>query len=261
MSIPDPVEATFLDDDIPRPVVAKGVDYPDGHATSPHWHRRGQLLYCSTGVVMVTTPAGAWMMPPQRGMWIPPGVVHDVRMLGPVRMQSLYLEPGAACGMPERCEVVGISPLMRSLLATAVTLPKEYDVDGRDGALMMLIQHEIRLLPPLPLSLPLPSHDILAGRCRAFVLSPTSHDTIEDWGRGLGMSRRTFTRLFRRETGMSFVEWRQQACLMAALPRLAAGERVTIVAIDLGYNNPAAFTAMFKRALGSSPRSYLENHR
>ncbi|MEO3433237.1 helix-turn-helix transcriptional regulator [Inquilinus sp. CAU 1745] len=261
MSVLDLAEPTFRDDDIPRPVVAKGFDYPDGHVTRPHWHRRGQLLYCSTGVVMVTTPAGAWMMPPQRGMWIPPETVHDVRMLGPVRMQSLYLEPAAARGMPERCEVVGIPPLMRSLLAAAVTLPSEYDYDGRDGALMTLIQHEIQLLPPLPLSLPLPSHEVLADRCRAFVLSPTSHDTIDDWGRGLGMSRRTFTRLFRRETGLSFVEWRQQACLMAALPRLAAGERVTIVAIDLGYNNPAAFTAMFKRALGSSPRSYFEQHR
>jgi AraC-like DNA-binding protein len=39
---------------------------------------------------------------------------------------------------------------------------------------------------------------------------------------------------------------------------LAAGEAVTAVAIDLGYDNPAAFTTMFKRALGSSPREYLK---
>ena len=32
------------------------------------------------------------------------------------------------------------------------------------------------------------------------------------------MSRRAFTRLFRRETGMSFMAWRQQACLLCALP-------------------------------------------
>jgi AraC-like DNA-binding protein len=33
---------------------------------------------------------------------------------------------------------------------------------------------------------------------------------------------------------------------------------VTTVAIELRYDNPAAFTTMFKRALGSSPRSYFE---
>ena len=72
------------------------------------------------------------------------------------------------------------------------------------------------------------------------------------------MSRRAFTRLFRPETGTSFVAWRQQACLLAALPRLIAGEPVTLVALDLGYDNPAAFTAMFKRSLGLSPRHYLK---
>ena len=71
------------------------------------------------------------------------------------------------------------------------------------------------------------------------------------------MSRRAFTRLFRRETGLSFVNWRQQACLVAALPRLVAGETVTTIALDLGYDNPAAFTTMFKRVLGASPRTYL----
>ena len=71
------------------------------------------------------------------------------------------------------------------------------------------------------------------------------------------MSRRVFTRLFRRETGLSFVAWRQQACLLCAMPRLAAGEPVTMVAIDLGYENPAAFTLMFKRAFGAPPLAYL----
>jgi AraC-like DNA-binding protein len=41
------------------------------------------------------------------------------------------------------------------------------------------------------------------------------------------------------------------------LPRLAAGEPVTTVAMDVGYENPAAFTLMFKRAFGSPPLTYL----
>ncbi|RUY27365.1 AraC family transcriptional regulator [Mesorhizobium sp. M7A.F.Ca.US.001.04.1.1] len=247
--------------EVPRPVIALGIDYPDGHVTGPHHHRRAQLLYGLTGVVTVTTPNGAWMMPPQRGMWIPPGAVHDVRMLGQVQMRSLYLEPASTMGMPEQCQVVGISSLMRGLLAEAVTIPTEYETDSRAGALMTLILHEIRVLPPLPLALPLPSHDALARLCRRFIMQPSPHDTIDEWSRALRVSRRTFTRLFRRETGLSFVLWRQQACVMAALPRLAAGEAVTTVAIDLGYDNPAAFTSMFKRILGTAPREYFSDQR
>jgi AraC-like DNA-binding protein len=33
---------------------------------------------------------------------------------------------------------------------------------------------------------------------------------------------------------------------------------VTSVALDLGYDSPSAFSAMFHRALGSTPRRYLQ---
>ena len=224
-------------DSVPRPIIALGSRYPDGHAIAPHRHRRGQLISGVSGVVVLATPQGTWVMPPQRGMWIPPGTVHDVRMIGAVTIQSLYLEPEVAQDMPTICQVVGPA--------------------SRAGAVMALIQHEIRQLPVLPLSLPYPVHEALAERCRAFLRSPSARQTIEDWTEVLGMSRRAFTRLFRRETGLSFVNWRQQACLVAALPRLVAGETVTTIALDLGYDNPAAFTTMFKRVLGASPRTYL----
>lgn len=239
------------------PLIPLRSDYGDGHVIPPHRHRRHQLLYGSSGVVIAASPQGRWVMPPERGMWIPAGTVHDVRMLGAVRMQSLYFAPDVIAGMPERCEVLAIAPFMRALLREAMALGSAYDLTGRDGALVTLIIHEMGRLPRLPLSLPLPADEALAGRCRGFLRQPDAHATIDDWSTALGLSRRSFTRLFRRETGMSFVGWRQQACLVAALPRLAAGETVTAIAMELGYDNPAAFTAMFRRALGSPPRHYL----
>ena len=247
-------------DHVPRPIIAIGNDYPSGHVVLPHRHRRSQLLYGASGAVIFATERGAWVMPPQGGMWIPAGVTHEVRMLGAFSARSLYLEPEAAAGIPGHCQVVAISPFMRGLLAEAVDLPADYDVEGRAGALMTLVLHEIRRLPTLPLSLPFPTHRALARRCRAFLKRPTPHETIDNWSEALAMSRRTFTRLFRRGTGLSFASWRQQACLIAALPRLTEGEPVTAVALDLGYDNPAAFTTMFRRVLGASPRNYLREN-
>jgi AraC-like DNA-binding protein len=241
----------------PRPVIAISNDYPDGHIIAPHHHRRGQLISGASGVVVLSTSEGAWVMPPQRGMWIPPATNHNVGMIGAVKMQSIYLEPQAIPGMPNYCRVVSISPFMRSLITEALTLPLEYDLQGRAGALMQLIQYEMQQLPILPLSLHFPAHGPLSALCRQFVQQPNIHDTIDTWAASLNISRRSFTRLFRRETGMSFVAWRQQACLLCALPRLAAGEPVTTVAIDLGYENPAAFTLMFRRSFGSPPLAYI----
>jgi AraC-like DNA-binding protein len=146
---------------------------------------------------------------------------------------------------------------MRSLVAEAVDLPAEYALDSRAGLIMALAVQELMRLPEQPLSLPIPTHPMLAKRCRVFLGRPTAHETIDGWSADLAMSRRVFTRLFRRETTMSFTAWRQQACLLAALPRLSGGEPVTLVALDLGYDSPAAFTTMFKRALGAPPSRYF----
>ena len=86
---------------------------------------------------------------------------------------------------------------------------------------------------------------------------PSNNDDLDHWAHYGNLGRRTLTRLFRKETGMSFVEWRQHIRLLEALTRLASGEPVTNVALDLGYESPSAFTAMFRRALGESPRNYL----
>ncbi|MBP2291578.1 AraC family transcriptional regulator [Azospirillum rugosum] len=241
----------------PSPLIALGHDYEDGGWLAAHSHRRGQLISGATGTLVLSTAQGRWVMPPHCGLWIPPGVLHEVRMIGAVTTQSLYLDPALADAMPARCEVVELSPFVRGLIARALDIPVDYAPDSHDGAVMALLQHEMRRLPAQPLSLPFPAHAALAARCRRFLQEPTIRATIEDWSADLGMSRRTFTRLFRRETGLSFVAWRQQACLVSALPRLVAGTPVTTVALDLGYDNPAAFTTMFKRTLGAAPRAYL----
>ncbi|MGA9892690.1 MAG: AraC family transcriptional regulator [Xanthobacteraceae bacterium] len=118
---------------------------------------------------------------------------------------------------------------------------------------MALLLHDLKSLHPLGLSLHFPKHERLAARCPEFLSQPNPRATIESWSEALNMSRRTFTQLFRKETGQSFARWRQQACLFAALPRLAAGEAVTRIAYDLDYESPAAFATMFKRLQGIPP--------
>ncbi len=175
-------------DRVPRSIVALGRDYPDGFHIEPHQHRRGQLMSAISGLIVLTTPDGTWVMPPQRGMWIPGGVEHSVRAVGLVRMQSLYLDPEEAEAMPRHCQVVSITPFVRSLIGEALDLPMEYDIDPRTKALMDLLRLEMARLPELPLALPYPSDARLADRCKAFVAHPNIHETTDDWSAALGMS-------------------------------------------------------------------------
>ncbi|MET3794185.1 AraC family transcriptional regulator [Aquamicrobium terrae] len=242
-------------------IVAMPSDYPDGHRVPDHEHSRCQLLHALTGVVLVKTHFGRWMVPPDHAMWIPAGIVHSVEMLGDVRMRSVYVVPDAIEGLPSRLRVVAVSDLMRSLIVEAVQLPVRPVPSERAVLVLNLLLHEIPRLPERPLGLPFPSDPRIDSLCRRFVAEPSPHTTIDDWAEWLGMSRRSFTRTFHRETGLSLSTWRQQALLFAALPRLADGEPITSVALDLGYDSVPAFTTMFKRMLGSAPRSYLRGSR
>lgn len=56
---------------------------------------------------------------------------------------------------------------------------------------------------------------------------------------------------------MSPARWVQQARLLHAVTLLAAGTPVTAVAGALGYATPSAFTAMFRRTLGTTPSGYF----
>jgi AraC-like DNA-binding protein len=244
-------------DTLPGAIVATANEYPSGHRVGLHQHRRSQLLYGATGVMVVATQAGRWIVPPERAVWIPAGMQHDVHALVHVSTRSIYVEPEAATGLPNDCRVVGISPMVRQLLLETADLPLPYEKGSRSDLIFSLLVKEIERAPVLPLDIPFPADERLALRCRAYLENPSPHETIDDWCRDLAMSRRTFTRRFRAETGISFAMWRRQASIFAALPRLAAGDPVTTIAFDLGYESASAFATMFKRVIGVPPSRYL----
>jgi len=246
---------------LPRPVVAFANDYPAGHLITRHRHRRAQLLYAAAGVMRVATALGVWVVPPQRAVWIPGGVEHEIGCAGVVRMRTLYVDPRVVPGLPETCRVVDVPPLLRELLLRAVALPPLYDPDGPDGRLMRVILDQIETLDVAPLHLPVPTHPRLAPILAALLARPDDATDLDAWGRRVGASGRTLARLFLAETGMTFGAWRQQARLLAALTRLAAGDKVTTVALDLGYDSLSAFIAMFRRATGTTPGRYFEARR
>src|SRR5690606_37700554 len=133
----------------------------------------------------------------------------------------------------------------------------DYGNGGRDQRVMDLILDEIEVAPRLQLHVPLPRNLKLLRLCERMIAEPAEPVTLEGLAREMNTSGRTVARLFHREVGMSFGDWRRRMCLLLSLPRLASGVSILEVSLEHGYQSPSAFSAMFRRSLGVSPTEYL----
>lgn len=241
----------------PRPIVAMASDFPAGHRIGRHVHHHGQLLYPADGAITVWTEDGVWVIPPQRGLWVPGGIAHDTMATSDVALRTLLVEPEHLPNLPQSCCAVNITPLMRELILHAMDIPPVYDVAGADGRFMGVILDQLERLPLGPPHLPMPRDQRLKRLSDTLLESPNDTRTLEDWATTSGASSRTLSRLFVSETRLTFGAWRKQVRLLKALELLAADTPVTQIALDLGYESPSAFIAMFRRSFGDSPARYF----
>jgi AraC-like DNA-binding protein/mannose-6-phosphate isomerase-like protein (cupin superfamily) len=245
-------------DDAQRPILTMSYRLGPGR-TPTHRHSRAHLFYCTEGVFRLVRKEATWIVPPSQAVWVPSDAEHCAYATQPVVLLSLFVDASATTGLPEDCRVVHISLLLRELIFKAVDAGNEYAPTGSAARLMQVIVDELHDLRPAPLSLPLASDKRVRQLCEALVQNPADERSLEAWAPRVAASARTLARLFVSETGLTFAEWRRQMRLLEAIDRLGHGQTVTRVALDLGYESPSAFIAMFRRTLGASPGKYFRN--
>jgi AraC-like DNA-binding protein len=239
-----------------RPVVGFFGRQANGYYDPPHIHDRAQFSYRLEGVAAVRAGDAAIILPPGRGVWIPAGVQHEVSCRGPAAYNVLYVT-SEATPQPQALRVLDISPFLHALVEEFLTFDARYDEAGREGSIVRLMLGEVARAPPAAEAGPrLPEDGRLQRVCMALKQNPADGRDIDSWAVEAGMSRRTFTRNFRTETGMSFVVWRQQLRMTQAAAFLASGQSATQVAQALGFASLGTFTTLFQRSFGISPRRY-----
>lgn len=221
---------------------------------SPHSHPHHELLWGADGAVSVETAEGLFAVPSLMGIWIPAGTVHAVRSAPRTRFSCTYVDGPVRRGL-DRTSAVGLSTLVRELL--------HHMHDEAMEAHLRLAAEElvIGMLEPAAeqsVGLPIPDDSRLAVICRHLVDHPADTRSLEEWGRVVGSSVRNLSRLFVRETGMTFEQWRIQARMRVAVGLLSSGTPVGTVARTVGYRTPSAFVQAFRRVMGYTPGRYLE---
>lgn len=242
---------------LPRPLYGRVESLPNRALTFVHSHPWVQLSYAIAGVLEVQTARARFLAPPQRAVWVPAGVEHRVFSSPGTEMRSLYIACAVVPWGPEGCRVLAVSPLLRELIDGFSALPAEYDEAGAPGRLAAVLLDQLRVAPPVDLSLPLPRDERLRVVCAGLAEPDHQHLGLGEWSARLGVSERTLSRLFLRDTGLSFRLWRQRQRLLDALAPLERGERVTDVALACGYDSLSAFIAAFRQQFGATPGEFF----
>ncbi|WP_323117927.1 AraC family transcriptional regulator [Burkholderia alba] len=238
----------------PRPPAAR-VACQLPHEYAPHAHLHGQLLFTTRGVLVLDVEGKRWIAPPLRALWIPPRVVHAMRLPDDVQLCSFYCGPALCARMPSTLCAMAVSPLLRELTARVTNL-LDYSCDDGD-ALAQLIADELRVQAQMPLALPMPVDRRLRKLCERLQREPHCELPLDELAREVALSPRHLARLFRSETGMSVAAWRQQLRLSMSLVLLAGGMPVTQAAHQVGYRSPTTYAATFKRTFGVAPSQYF----
>lgn len=237
-----------------RPVRLVARDLDASELLAAHSHAWGQVTYALDGVVRVTVGNSAWIVPPMRAIWTPPNAMHQVTTLEKARLRALYIHADSAPFGGGGCEVLEVSSLLRELI---LALSQVDAGEPREALLSALILDEVARSATLPIRIALPSDKRLKALCATLMADPASPLTLEEWAQRAGASSRTLARLFERDLGMSFSQWRQQVRLAHAAALITRGLPLSMVAAELGYASQSAFSAMFRKTFGQSPSAFF----
>ena len=233
-----------------RPVRVRARTMAADTHFEPHHHAWAQLAYSASGMLQVIAARSpdaldevTYIVPPSRAVWIAPGARHAIHVLEAAEFRTLYMHASVTPSGWQGCRMIVVSPLLRELIAA---LDAHAPVHAaRQAALAQLVLDEITHADTQPLGVPMPhpqdGDKRLRALCEAVLRSPAERATLSEWA---------------GDMGTSYPQWRQQVVLAHALPLLARGTAVSLVAAASGYASDSAFTAMFKAAMGEPPSAF-----
>ena len=256
---PTPFHEVRLGVDVPILIQRQTAQAGVGKAL--HAHPEGQFYFAIQGLIAIETAVGRIVMPPGRAGWIPPGIQHGARVIGGAHGFAegeqvgftMYLAPERCTVLPDVPVVLGVTDFVAGMLDRMSRWPAGRPLADREQRFLQVFLDELAEAAPEVLRLAMPVDAGLARIAAAMVEEPGEETSLDDWAKAIGMSRRTITRRFRAETGLSIVEWRQVARMQRALELLGDGESVTSVSLTLGYDSVSSFIAIFKRLVGVTP--------
>ncbi|QPC85670.1 helix-turn-helix domain-containing protein [Mesorhizobium sp. NBSH29] len=249
------MEDPMAEDARPR-YLGETIRPPTGESYNWHAHDFGQLISASSGSMYVGTPNRVLLLSAAMALWIPPYMQHWMRYGANNAMLYVDVNCEEARLLGAQCRIMTMTPLLGALISAALPDASGKRAYKHNSALHDLLRHELVAAREVPLSIVMPQDKRVRAFAEAALDDPGTITSVDSWLAGAAASRKTLERLFINETGMPPARWLRHARVLHAVSQLAAGAKVSSVALDMGYESPSAFAYMFRRTLGMRPSDF-----
>lgn len=201
-----------------------------------------------------------WLIPAGQAYWVPPGTPHGGTLCGAYGIR-IYISAEIARDLcPESPVAFSATPLLRAVMErwsgeAASGLPAR----PIDWHTIAVVSDEIERSMIRPLILPMPTHAVMRAILSTWAATCEEQLSLDQLAERCRMSRRTFTRQFRVETGLSPGAWMQSARVLRGCELMASGVPVTETAYMLGYESPSSFFSLCRKMTGLNPTDLLRS--
>jgi len=221
-------------------------------------HPQGQFIYLEEGVLSVITKTGRYFVPPKQGIFIPANIEHELSAKTAVKLTIISISSDEALSLGKSIQVKLVDILLSSLLLESKNISTGYQWDSSDGRTLRLLRDKVCHAELLDTFLPYPQDEKLLNITGKLLKHPSLKSDLISWGKFVKVSSRTLTRKFKKETGITYSEWRQRLNVQIAIKHLAMGDSINSIAKLLGYESSSAFIFMFKKQMSVSPNQFLK---
>ena len=149
--------------------------------------------------------------------------MHRVAVADKIEGYALFISPTGSRSLPDQCNTLSVSPLLRELIVRSASFSTDYEEGGTESRVADLLMDEISAASIGGLHLPMPADSRLRTLFESLMTNPADRGTIASRAKQVSMSERTLARVIAAETGMSFGRWRQQLNVILALQWWRAG--------------------------------------
>ncbi|RAS54253.1 AraC-like DNA-binding protein [Vibrio diazotrophicus] len=217
-----------------------------------HKHDTGQLIYMKQGFCVGQAEHNQWLI--QKGMlvWIPPNVSHHAECKYDANLIAMYLPPEIAETWPDKIMLIDASKLAIGIIDKFTN--DEVEPIKATSLLDFLLEELIESKPSNNI-LPLPTDRRLVQITQSTIRNPSIKISLNEWAQKVGACERTLSRLFIKETGLSYKCWINRLKHNKALTGLRDGLTNEELSLKLGFASGDSFSHWFQKEFNCSPRN------